>query len=617
MRPLRGARWWRDLAVAALAGGLASLAYGVPSPRMSMTAGYVAVLLCTLALGRRTGWLTVAATLACTYAWTDGAITLTEMLLFTAIALPIVVLGNATHQRLTEGMTASDFFRRFQEDRQQRALLDHLPKMVWIAEGDGTTRYHNRYWYEYSGLSGDRDWLNLVHPDDADHTRKAWTEAMQAARPLKLETRLRRADGEYRWHLVNGVPILGVDGRVQCWYGGTTDIEDQRRAVETLEQANQRVSRFLAVLSHELRNPMAGMSSACEVLGRGDTDETQRLQALVLLQRQNLHLRRIVDDLLDISRVTQGKIELRRGAVELTSLADEVHHDNLPFARAHGVVLDTPLHDGPCHADGDRARLRQVMDNLLSNAIKACSPNQHVMIHVHSNDVGEAVITVRDEGQGLTPEFMGRMFEPFVQSATWQSRGLGLGLSIVKHIAELHGGRVTAYSDGPGYGASFSLHLPLLDKHEVPASAIEIARPGRAVSAARLLLVEDEVDNARTLQTLLALEGHEVEIAPDAETALRLCRERRFDVVVCDLELRDGPSGYEVARVLATESTPPYLIAYSGYGQQLDNERTRQAGFQRHLVKPATLVELLSAIEEGLRQHRRPSHAGPSPTVTT
>lgn len=616
MRPLRGARWWRDLAVAALAGWLASLAYGVPSPRMSMTAGYIAVLLCTLALGRRTGWLTVAAVLAGTLARTGGSISLTEVLLFTAVALPIVVLGNTTHQRLSEGMTAGDLFRRFQADREQRALLDHLPKMVWIAESDGSTRYHNRYWYEYSGLSGDRDWLNLVHPDDADHTRKAWSDAMQAARPLKLETRLRRADGEYRWHLVSGVPILGVDGRVQCWYGATTDIEDQRRAVETLEQANQRVSRFLAVLSHELRNPMAGMSSACEVLGRGDSDQAQRLQALVLLQRQNLHLRRIVDDLLDISRVTQGKIELRREPVELTSLADEVQHDNLPFAQAHGVVLDPPVHDGPVHVDGDRARLRQVMDNLVSNAIKACGRNQHVAIHVH-RDADEALVTVRDEGQGLAPEFIGRMFEPFVQSASWQSRGLGLGLSIVKHIVELHGGRVAVYSDGPGYGASFRLHLPRLEAHDMPAPPVETARPDRPVSAARLLLVEDEMDNARTLQTLLALEGHEVEIAADAETALRLCRKSRYDVVVCDLELRDGPSGHEVARVLSMEGARPYLIAYSGYGQQVDNERTRQAGFDRHLVKPATLVELLSAIEEGLRQHRRPSHAGPSPTVTT
>lgn len=603
--------------VAAPAGALASLAYGVPSPRMSMTAGYIAVLLCTLALGRRCGWLAIAAVIACTLAWTRAAIGATEILLFAAVAVPIVLLGDATHRRLSGNVRAGDFFRRFQEDREQRALLDHLPKMVWIAESDGTTRYHNRYWYEYSGQSGDRDWLNIVHPDDADHTRKAWSDAMQAARPLKLETRLRRADGEYRWHLVNGVPILGVDGRVQCWYGATTDIEDQRRAVETLEQANQRVSRFLAVLSHELRNPMAGMSSACEVLGRSDSNPAQRLQALVLLQRQNLHLRRIVDDLLDISRVTQGKIELRRGPVELTSLADEVQHDNLPFAQAHGVVLDPPVHDGPVHVDGDRARLRQVMDNLVSNAIKACGRNQHVAIHVHADDAGQAVITVRDEGQGLAPEFIGRMFEPFVQSASWQSRGLGLGLSIVKHIVELHGGGVAAYSDGPGYGATFRMHLPRLDRHEVPALVVETARPGRAVSAARLLLVEDEVDNARTLQTLLALEGHEVEIAADAETALRLCRERRFDVVVCDLELKGGPSGHEVARVLASESSPPYLIAYSGYGQQVDNERTRQAGFHRHLVKPATLAELLSAIEEGLREHRRPSRAGPSPTVTT
>lgn len=334
----------RDVAAAVVAGAVAAFAYGQPSPAVPMSAAYGVVLATSLVFGGRCGMLTVACVLLGLVAVTGDAFGWIEGLLFVLIGGPVAWMASAARQHRDAPPSTRDFFQRFLGDREQRALLDNLPNMVWIAEPDGTTRYRNRCFYDYSGLTGEQDWRAIVLADDLPGAVSAWERSVSMGLPLTLEIRLRRAsDGQYRWHLVKGTPIVGDEGRVQCWYGAGTDIEDHKRAMETLELANQRVSRFLAVLSHELRNPMAGMSSACELLQRPDVDERQRRDALVLLHRQNLHLRRMVDDLLDVSRVTQGKVELRRENIELVDLMEEVHHDNRPFAQLHDVVLERPV----------------------------------------------------------------------------------------------------------------------------------------------------------------------------------------------------------------------------------------------------------------------------------
>lgn len=600
-----------DVVVALLLGALGSLAYGLPSPQLPMTSGYAAVLLAAAMFGHRCGFLTVVAMVTMVLVRGHADAGPIDMAAFAAVAGVLVWLAGEVRASRRPG----DVLKRFQADREQRALLDHLPKMVWVAEPDGTMRYHNRYWFEYTGLSGDEGWQAIVHPEDMHAGMDAWRDSMATAQPLNLEMRFRRADGSYRWHLVKGVPIIGADGKVHCWYGASTDIEDQKRAVETLALANQRISRFLAVLSHELRNPLAGVTTASEILRRDDTDVPQRTQALATLQRQSQHLRRMVEDLLDISRVTQGKVELRRSLVEIGELLDEVHRDNVPIAAQHGVVLVPPTHEGTCHVRGDHARLRQVLDNLVSNAIKASARGQRVFMSVDEHD-GESIITVGDEGQGLDQDFVARMFDPFVQSPTWQSRGLGLGLSIVKHITELHGGQVSVHSDGPGRGAYFTLKLPCESSPEACGCDDEPLRIAPAVHA-HVLIVEDELENAQALQTLLELEGHRASIATDADSALRMVREDPADVVLCDLELREGLSGYDVARMMLDSDKVPYLIAYSGYGQQSDRDRTRLAGFQKHLVKPATIAEILAAIDEGLHSGQRPVRGASKPAITS
>lgn len=493
-------------------------------------------------------------------------------------------------------------------EAEQHALLDNLPKMVWIAEPNGAIRYQNRYWYEFSGLGDGSSWQEITHPDDLAIGIHAWEQAIETGKPLSVELRFRRAsDGQYRWHIVRGQPLLDDHGRLRCWYGASTDIEDQKRALETLAAANQRVSRFLAVLSHELRNPLSGMSAAIELLLREDPDAQQRDQALMTLQRQNRHLQRMIEDLLDISRVTQGHLDLRREHVELGALLDEVRSDNLARAHSEGLRIEPVNVTAPQYVHGDRARLRQVFDNLISNAIKASTQGQCIRIDIGA-EADHAVVVVSDEGQGLAPEIATKLFEPFVQTPTWRSHGLGLGLNIVKTLVELHEGTVIATSEGPGNGSRFIVRLPQAGE-DVETMAVSPEDSSTAASTptllGRILIVDDESDTADAIRTLLMLEGHQVVVAGDAEAALSAWRASPFEVVLCDLQLPGPLSGYDVGRALRLQSRPPYLIAYSGYGQSDDRRHTEEAGFHEHLVKPSAIEDILMAIERGLRHMRQ------------
>jgi PAS domain S-box-containing protein len=514
-----------------------------------------------------------------------------------------------------------------QAEADQRSLLENLPQMLWIADPDGRIRYHNRLWYEYTGLQPGDGWERVTHPDDLERGREAWTQALQHGEPLDVEMRFRRADGAYRWHMICGVPIYeerreqhGIGGPsryIAHWYGASVDIEEQKRALETLAAANQRVSQFLAVLSHELRNPLSGVTTACELLAREDVDDARRGRALATMTRQSRHLQRIVDDLLDISRVTQGKIELRRERLDVCELLHEVRSDNQAKAEREGVTIEevenTGRNDGGgCYVEGDRSRLRQVFENLVSNAIKASSHGQNIHLRVHC-DEERVRAEVLDHGQGIAPDVRASLFDPFVQTPSWRSRGLGLGLDIVRKITELHHGTVSVASEGLGRGTCFTVRLPRV---AAPAS---VAMPGAAPqprgsapgargqrAGARVLIVDDELENAEALQTLLEVEGLDVRVAGDADEALAIWRQWPCQVMLCDLELPGALSGYDIARALHLQPNPPYLIAYSGYGQAADRVRTSEAGFQAHLIKPALLDEILHCIEEGLH---RPAQA--------
>jgi signal transduction histidine kinase/CheY-like chemotaxis protein len=379
-------------------------------------------------------------------------------------------------------------------------------------------------------------------------------------------------------------------------------------AEEALREANRRKDEFLAMLAHELRNPLAPILNAVEVLRIACPEDGQQQWAREVIQRQTQHLTRLVDDLLDVSRITRGKVNLRRGPLELSAVIRGAVEASCSLIDARRHELKITLPPEPVRVEGDLTRLVQVVSNLLNNAAKFTDEGGHIQLEA-GEESGEAVIRVRDNGIGLPADLLPHVFEPFRQADRSLDRahgGLGIGLTLVRQLVELHGGRVEARSEGPGRGSEFLVRLPVHVPAAVPSS--EVLSGERTRSAApslRILIVEDSVDAAETLALLLYLRGHEVRTAGDGPAGLNAAHAFRPHVILCDIGL-PGMSGYEVAERLRKQAdfTRTPLIAISGYGQEEDLQRSHEAGFDLHLTKPVepdTLAALLYSLP-GLQQ---------------
>lgn len=488
-----------------------------------------------------------------------------------------------------------------EREHERDALLENVPHMVWIADADGDILFSNRRWYEYTALKPGDHWKCATHPDDIERAENLWRHSLSTGEPLVVEKRFLRAiDGEYRWHLVQGVPIRDADDRIDRWYGSSVDIEDQKRALTTLAEANQRISRFLSILSHELRNPISGIITASELLANVTDDATVRARVSGMIARQSRQLHRTIDDLLDISRVTEGRIELITGPCDLHRVIRELLIDLELDAARNGIELR--LASPPREAirvDADEIRLRQIFTNLITNAIKASRRGQCIEIDIEVASTGRHCrVVVSDQGVGLSNDIRDTLFEPFVQAEDWRRRGRGLGLAIARQLAELHGGMLYAEDSVVGRGARFVLELPL-STATLPESTDAGSAPAVAATARtlRILIVDDELANAEALQFLLEAQGHAVEVASDAEMAMSAWRGQQHEVVLCDIDLPGPLDGHDVARALRMQEPRPYLIAYSGYGQPQHLADSREAGFDEHLVKPATLSQVLDALQ--------------------
>jgi signal transduction histidine kinase len=391
-----------------------------------------------------------------------------------------------------------------------------------------------------------------------------------------------------------------------------------RDLLQRLETANHQKDQFLAMLAHELRNPLAPMSNAAQLLRmRGPLDPaTERFRDVV--ERQVQHMSRLVDDLLDVSRLTRGKIELHRAPVDLTYLLQQIAEDHRNELTAVGLTLNLELPDEPVWVDGDATRLVQVLANLLHNATKFTPAGGQVTVASRIADCGSrlgdggapgagsiqnpkskiqnecAVVSVRDTGAGIEPEMLPHVFDSFAQADPGMDRsggGLGLGLTLVKQLVELHGGQVSAASEGPGCGAEFTLRLPLMAPPA--ASPDKQSRSDGQQSNLRVLLVEAHRDSADTLRELLQLAGHQVAVARSGALAIELAQQFRPNVVLCDLELPEM-EGDQVAAALRRDPTTASarLIALSGDSQEEARRHSQEAGFDLHLTKPVDPAEL-------------------------
>jgi two-component system CheB/CheR fusion protein len=375
----------------------------------------------------------------------------------------------------------------------------------------------------------------------------------------------------------------------------------ERRLAETeaaLREVDRRKDEFLAVLSHELRNPLNAVCNSLASMSRAGLGSEHAERAFAVIKRQASLLTRIVDDLLDVTRIARGKIELRRTPVEFGEIVRRTLDDYRPTFDKSGIDLHARLETGPLWVQGDAARLAQVLGNLLANAEKFTPKDGTVVVSLRSSDDNVA-LSVRDSGVGIEPDVLPHVFESFVQGPQTIDRargGLGLGLAMVKGIVELHGGSVTVASDGPGRGTDITIALPRASASTRAESPQHFMRPA---AARRVLVVEDNIDNAQSLQETLELDGHEVRMAHDGPAAIDLAKAFHPDIVVCDIGL-PGMDGYDLARAFRGDDdlkgVP--LVALSGYGQPDDVKRAVEAGFDRHLTKPAKLEELERLISE-------------------
>ena len=498
---------------------------------------------------------------------------------------------------VTERRMAEELLR--QNEARFRLMADASPAMLWLTDPDGHCTFLSRQWYEFTGQTEEEalglGWTEATHPDDQQAAGERFLRANEERSDFRTEYRLRAADGSYRWAVDLGRPWFSEGGDYAGMVGAVFDIDDRKRAEQGLAEANRRKDQFLATLAHELRNPLAPLSNALHVwhLAGDKPEEVVRLRDM--MGRQVKQMIRLIDDLLDVSRITRGRIELRSERIDLGDAIAAALEAVGPFldARRHRLALELP--STPLQVEADLGRLVQVFGNLIHNAAKFTNPGGNIWLSAR-RDGGQAVVSVRDDGCGIPPAMQGAVFEMFTQvddSLTRSQGGLGIGLTLVKNLVELHGGTVEMRSEGAGRGSEVVVRLPLASGE--PSTADPARAPARRVAPAasrRVLVVDDVEASANTLALMLKGLGHDARAVYDGVSALGAAERMRPDLAFVDIAM-PGMDGYDVARGLrALLGRGPVLVALTGYGQDEDRRRAIAAGFDHHLVKPTSLEAL-------------------------
>ena len=438
-------------------------------------------------------------------------------------------------------------------------------------------------------------WRERAVPADAPAVAAALAAAIEGDEEYSAEFRIHHPALGERWIWEIGGAEYDASGTPVRVRGIALDVTERKHGEQALLAADRRKDEFLAVLSHELRNPLAPMWNALSVLDRSDPAGDAALRARAVLHRQLAHLSRLVDELLDLTRISRGKIQLRRAPLSLADVVRRAADDHRSLFSEAGVALDVRLPEAPVPVSGDATRLTQIVGNLLQNAAKFTPRDGHVLLELTTRE-RDALLRVRDTGVGMDAEMLARLFEPFAQAEASLERsrgGLGLGLALVRRLVELHGGHVWAHSDGPGAGAEFVIRLPVAPPAPERAPAPQPAAP----APRRVLVVDDNVDAAETLRDLLSLSGHDVSVAHDGEAAVARALALRPDVVFCDIGL-PRLDGYGVARACRADPSTrgAYLVALTGYALPEDLRRAAEAGFDEHLAKPPPLAAIEAAV---------------------
>lgn len=547
---------------------------------------------------------------------------------------------------VTERKLAEEELRA--SERRFRQLADAMAQIVWTARSDGEIDYLNLRWTEFTGLPqdvGNAGWSQILHADDPPFARRRWAASLQNGEPFEMELRLfDRREQSYRWHLIRTVAVKDDGSDVVRWFGTSTDIDGQKRAEESsrflpeassafagvvdYESTLQKVANFaiphfadwsavdvadgdgqlrrlavefLATLAHELRNPLAPLRNGLQVLRMATPDEEMADEAHTMMERQLAQMVHLIDDLLDLSRISRGKIELRKERLELAKALGQAVETSRPTIEqaGHDLLIDVP--SGPISVDADMTRLAQVFCNLLNNAAKYTEPGGQIRLSVRRHGA-EAVVSVRDNGVGIPAQMLPFVFEMFTQVDRNLERsqgGLGIGLSIVKRLVEMHGGSIEAKSDGHGRGSEFVVRLPIV-MSLVPTQNDE-AKPKLASNRRRVLVVDDNRDAAKSLAMMLKLMGNETKTAHDGLEALDVAAAYQPDLILLDIGM-PKLNGYDTARHIREQpwSKGVVLVALTGWGQDEDRRKSQEAGFDLHMIKPiepSALEKILASLK--------------------
>lgn len=486
-----------------------------------------------------------------------------------------------------------------------RIMTDAMPQMVWSALPEGKQDYINQQWFHFTGadheLDKSKSWLDFIHVDDEPLVREVWYYSLASGNNFEGQFRLLHVSGSYRWTLGRALAVRNEQGKITRWMGTLTDIHEQKRAETALHESAQRKDEYLAMLAHELRNPLAPIRNSTELLRRLCKTEDIIVGALEVIDRQVVHMTRLIDDLLDVARISRGKIELRKENFELGELVRHTANDFKTDYENKGVDLSIVVPDKAIQIYADRTRIAQAIGNLLHNALKFTQPQGQVFVSLTEATLNEksfGIVTVKDTGIGIDPNLLEQLFEPFVQGNQDLARskgGLGLGLALIKGFANLHGGSVRASSAGPGCGSEFIFQIPLLTGVNPVHQSMPEPITARSL---RVVLIDDNRDMVETLATLLSLDGHDVKCAYDGESGLQLVKSIMPDLIFCDIGLPCGYDGYAVARSVRADPALNniFMVALSGYGQEKDKKLALESGFDEHLLKPVDFSGLTTMI---------------------
>jgi PAS domain S-box-containing protein len=519
-------------------------------------------------------------------------------------------------QDVTEQVEARQAIR--ESENYFRSLAETLPQIIWTAKPSGEINYTNSQWTDFSAAS-DTNWVNLAHPEDRRRTREAWMHAIDSGEPLEVDVRFRSKTGAYRWFLLRAVSSKDAQGRIINWYGSATDIEERKLQAKELseakseaERANATKSAFLANMSHEIRTPLGAILGFTDLLRDPGISSEEKLGYLDIISRNGKALTRVIDDILDLSKVEAGHLEIERTVFRLPDLLSEIVSLFSETVKAKDLYLTLAIDsDVPGTVLSDPARLRQILINIIGNAVKFTSVGGiKVKVESTSSHEGSAkiIISVADTGPGLMRSQQKKLFQPFTQADNTTTRkygGTGLGLALSRRLAQAMGGNIAISACKVRRGCTFqiSIEVGLPDPSSVVFTGSHAVGPSRTtlgvLSRARVLLVEDALDNQVLIKRILTKHGAEVDVAGNGLEGVQkaLDGKGKYTIVLMDIQM-PIMDGYEAIRKLRASGYKGPVFALTAHAMAEERKKTQAAGYDGHLTKPLDTDSLIQTIRQ-------------------